>query len=133
MTDLIQLIYSSKPFGFDEATLNGILLVARRNNPRDAITGALICRQDLYLQLLEGPQEAVEARYTSIARDRRHVDVVKRVSRPVIERLFPNWAMRDDPARSWMWTAREINQGALDHAVPTEFIMVFTRLAAEVD
>ena len=63
LTDLIQLIYSSKPFGFDEATLSEILLTARRNNERDGITGALICRRDLYLQLLEGPQAAVEARY----------------------------------------------------------------------
>ena len=133
MTGLIQLIYWSKPFGFDEAALSGILLIARRNNPRDAITGALICRQDLYLQLLEGPQAAVEARYGSIALDPRHVDVVKRASRPVFERPFPNWAMRDDPARSWMWTAREINQGALDDEVPTEFILVFNRLAAEID
>jgi hypothetical protein len=133
VSDLIQLIYSSKPFGFDESTLSGILLIARRNNPRDSIAGALICRQDLYLQLLEGPHAAVEARYRSIARDGRHVEVVKRVSRPVTERLFPNWAMRDDPARSWMWTAAEIDQGALDRALPTEFISVFSRLAAEVD
>ncbi len=133
MTDLIQLIYSSKPFGFDEAALNGILSIARRNNPRDGITGALICRHDLYLQLLEGPQAAVEARYLSIARDDRHLDVVKRVSRPVTERMFPNWAMRDDPARSWMWTVSEIDQGALERAAPDEFIAVFTRLAAEID
>jgi hypothetical protein len=133
VTDLIQLIYSSKPFGFDEATLSGVLLIARRNNQQDAITGALICRQDLYLQLLEGPRAAVEVRYSSIARDRRHVEVVKRVSRPGTERLFPNWAMRDDPARSWMWTAAEIDQGALDRAAPAEFISVFTRLAAELD
>ncbi len=133
MADLIQLIYSSKPFGFDEAALNGILMIARWNNPRDAITGALICRQDLYLQLLEGPQDAVEARYRSIARDDRHLDVVKRVSRPVTERLFPKWAMRDDPARSWMWTASEIEQGALDRATPQEFITIFRRLAAELD
>ncbi len=133
MADLIQLIYSSKPFGFDDAVLNGILIIARRNNPRDAITGALICRRDLYLQLLEGPRDAVEARYGSIARDDRHLEIVKRVSRPVTERLFPNWAMRDDPARSWLWTAREIDQGALDRAVPDEFISVFTRLAAEID
>ena len=133
MTDLIQLIYSSKPFGFDEAALNGILITARRNNPRDAITGALICRRDLYLQLLEGPQAAVEARYSSIARDNRHLEVVKRVSRPVTKRLFPRWAMRDDPARSWMWTAMEIDQGVLDRAAADEFISVFTRLAAEVD
>ena len=132
MTELIQLIYSSRPFGFDEAALNGILLTARRNNPRDAITGALICRHDLYLQLLEGPRAAVEARYSSIARDDRHLDVVQRFSRPATERIFPNWAMRDDPARSWMWSATEIEQGALDRAGPAEFISVFTRLAAEV-
>ncbi len=132
MTDLIQMIYSSKPFGFDEAILNGILVTARRNNPRDSITGALICRHDLYLQLLEGPRAAVEARYGSIARDDRHLEVVKRVSRPVSERLFPNWAMRDDPARSWMWTAKQIEQGAVDRAVPADFIAVFSRLAAEI-
>jgi hypothetical protein len=133
VTDLIQLIYSSRAFGFDEAALNGILMIARRNNPRDGITGALICRHDLYLQLLEGPHAAVEARYSSIARDYRHADVVKRVSRRVTERLFPNWAMRDDPARSWMWTATEIAEGALDRAAPADFVSVFSRLAAELD
>jgi hypothetical protein len=133
VTDLIQLIYSSKPFGFDEAALNGILMISRGNNLRDGITGALICRHDLYLQLLEGPQSAVEARYRSISRDDRHLEIVKRVSAPVTERMFPRWAMRDDPARSWMWTARDVQQGALDRAVPAEFISVFRRLAAEVD
>ena len=133
MTDLIQLIYSSKPFGFDDAALNGILSIARRNNPREAITGALICRQDLYLQLLEGPQAAVDMRYVSIARDNRHLEVIKRASRTVTERLFPNWAMRDDPARSWMWTAEAVKLGALDRASPADFIAVFERLAAEVD
>lgn len=133
MTALIQLIYSSQPFGFDEAALNGILSAARRNNPRDSITGALICRRDLYLQLLEGPQGAVEARYQSIARDDRHLEVVRRVSRPVTDRMFPNWAMRDDPARSWMWVAREIDDGALDIAAPGDFIAVFQRLASEID
>jgi hypothetical protein len=132
VTDLIQLIYSSRPFGFDDAMLNGILLIARRNNPLDAITGALICRHDLYLQLLEGPKDAVEARYRRIVSDNRHVEVVKRVSRPVSERMFPNWAMRDDPARSWMWTAQEVQKGALDRATPADFVAVFSRLAAEV-
>ena len=132
-TDLIQLIYSSQPFGFDDGTLNGILLIARRNNPRDGITGALICRHDLYLQLLEGPEDAVEARYRSIARDDRHLEVVRRVSRRITERMFPNWAMRDDPARSWMWTAKDVDQGALDRATPDDFVAVFKRLATEID
>ncbi len=133
MTDLIQIIYSSKPFGFDDATLNGILSTARGNNLREAITGALICRHDLYLQLLEGPQATVDARYLSIARDDRHLNVVKRVSRVVSERMFPKWAMRDDPARSWMWTAQEINEGALDRAAPADFTSIFSRLANEIE
>jgi hypothetical protein len=133
VTDLIQIIYSSKPFGFDDATLNGILSTARGNNLREAITGALICRHDLYLQLLEGPQATVDARYLSIARDDRHLNVVKRVSRVVSERMFPKWAMRDDPARSWMWTAQEINEGALDRAAPADFTSIFSRLANEIE
>jgi hypothetical protein len=32
-----------------------------------------------------------------------------------------------------MWTAKEIEQGALDRAVPSDFISIFSRLAAEVD
>jgi hypothetical protein len=75
----------------------------------------------------------VEARYSSIVRDDRHLEVVKRVSRPVSERLFPKWAMRDDPARSWMWTAQEIAEGALDRADPEAFISIFKRLSAEID
>ena len=51
---LMQLIYTSRPFGFDDATLTGILVTARHNNPRLDITGALICRADIYLQLLKG-------------------------------------------------------------------------------
>ena len=42
-----QLIYMSEPFEFDTSILAGILADARRNNRRDAITGALICRQDI--------------------------------------------------------------------------------------
>jgi hypothetical protein len=37
----MQLIYASRPFGYDELTLVGILASARRNNERDGITGAL--------------------------------------------------------------------------------------------
>lgn len=51
--DMKQLIYRSQPFGFDRAMLAGILMGARRNNTRDDITGALIVRHDMYLQLIE--------------------------------------------------------------------------------
>ncbi len=131
MTDMIQLIYASRPFGFDESTLNGILISARYYNERDDITGALVCRPDIYLQLLEGPQALVEAAFVRIARDNRHLEVRKRYVAPVTERLFPAWAMRDDPARSWMWSPAEIAAGAIDRASRAELLGVFARLAAE--
>ena len=55
--DLYRVIYTSRPFGFDAGMLNGILVDARRMNTRDGITGALICRADIYVQLLEGSEE----------------------------------------------------------------------------
>jgi hypothetical protein len=128
---LTQLVYASRPFGFDAAMLNGILSDARRLNPPNDVTGALICRADLYLQLLEGPEDAVEATFARIARDDRHLEVQRLVSRPIAQRLFPDWAMRDDPARSWMWTQQEVDNGALERATEAEVVAVFERLAAE--
>ncbi len=128
---LIQLVYASRPFGFDQATLNSILIEARRLNPENDVTGALICRADLYLQLLEGPSEAVEATFARITKDDRHVEVQHLVSRPIETRLFPDWAMRDDPARSWMWTQAEVDNGALGRATEAEIVAVFERLAGE--
>ncbi len=128
---LIQLVYASKPFGFDAAILNGILSEARRLNPENDVTGALICRADLYLQLLEGPKDAVEATYARIARDDRHVEVEQLVTRRIDSRLFPDWAMRDDPARSWMWTPAEVENGAIARATAAEIVAVFERLAKE--
>ncbi len=128
---LVQLVYTSRPFGFDGTILNGILVTARRLNARDGITGALICRADVYLQLLEGPEDALAACYARIARDDRHVDVVERLRRPIDERMFPAWAMRDDPARSWMWSQREVENDAADRASEDDYLTIFKRLAAE--
>ena len=128
---LTQLIYWSQPFGFDDAMLGGILIQARRNNARDGLTGALICRHDLYMQLLEGPDAAVEATFARIGKDNRHLAVRLLSRAPVAERMFPHWTMRDDPARSWLWTAAEVNEGVLDRATPAEVRAVFERRATD--
>jgi len=129
---LVQLIYASRPFGFDDAMLNGILIDARRCNQRDDITGALVCRADLYLQYLEGPEPAVAAAFTRIAGDDRHLEVTRLVWAPITTRLFPTWAMLDDPARSWMWTQEEVADGAVTRASAAEIVAVFARIAEEV-
>ncbi|WP_199797780.1 BLUF domain-containing protein [Porphyrobacter sp. TH134] len=125
-----RLIYRSQPFGFDTAMLAGILSAARRNNPRYGITGALICRHDLYLQLIEGPTEAVDALYAVICEDDRHFDVRLLLSEAMGERLFPNWAMLDDTAPSQFWSAQDVASGALEMATPDELRAPFVRLSA---
>jgi Sensors of blue-light using FAD len=129
---LMQLIYASTPFGFDDPTLNQILSVAKRNNLRDGITGALICRADFYLQMLEGPRGAVTSAFHRILRDDRHLDVVLICSGDVSIRMFADWSMKDDPARSWMWTQDEIAGGAIDAASEEDVRAVFTRVRAEI-
>jgi Sensors of blue-light using FAD len=128
---LMQLIYASTPFGFDDPTLNQILSVARRNNLRDGITGSLICRADVFLQMLEGPRAAVTAAFHRILRDDRHLDVVLIGCGDAKARMFPEWHMRDDPARSWMWTQEQIAEGAIEAASEEDVRAVFTRLMRE--
>jgi hypothetical protein len=111
--------------------LAGILLDARQANTRDGITGALICRRDIYLQMLEGPAPAVKAAYGRIRRDDRHVEVRLHVSDPAEERLFAEWAMMHDPAQSLAWTPQEIAGDLLDRVGPAEVRKVFETLAAQ--
>ena len=131
---LIQLTSATRPFGFDSASLAGILVAARRCNARDGITGALICRNDLYLQLLEGPSDEVESAYRRIRRDDRHVEV-RLLTRHVVAddaRLFGRWAMHDDPAASWIWTRDQVDDGAVERASVDEVMAVFNRLSGEL-
>lgn len=126
---LERLVYASQPFGFESATLNAILFEARNLNAKNDVTGALICRADLYLQLLEGPPKALTATYGRILRDDRHVDVRELLRGPMEGRLFPGWAMLDDPAQSWFWSQEEVEAGALDRASADEILAAFARVA----
>ena len=125
----MQIIYASQPFGFDGATLNSILNEARRCNSRDGITGALVCRHDIYVQLLEGSSEAVNATFMRICGDDRHAGVKKLVSRRVSDRFFGKWAMLHDPEISIIWNQRQIKDGILDRIPQSEIIGMFRSIS----
>ncbi len=125
---VFRAIYTSQPFGFDEGILGGILLDARRANLRDGVTGALICRADIYLQWLEGPEDLVRATLARIKRDDRHLEVTLHVAELVPERMFGQWAMLHDPAATWIWTQKEVADGAAERATPEEITGFFLRL-----
>ena len=121
-------IYSSLPFGFDDGTLYGILAHARQANPRVGITGALICREDVYLQLLEGPEDAVKNALDRIKRDDRHVDVKVRSEKTMSGRMFGKWAMLDDPAATWIWSRCDVRDAAIERTTEAEVEGFFERL-----
>ena len=129
---LSRVIYSSRPFGFDTGVLNGILADARRANRRDDITGALICRADLYLQWLEGPEDRLRATMARIRRDDRHVEVIQHVATHPDDRVFARWEMLHDPAATWIWTQAEVRTGARERATPEEVTGFFLTLRAKV-
>lgn len=131
--DLFRTIYTSRPFGYDEGILNGILMDARRANIRDGITGALICRADIYLQWLEGPEDKVRQALARITRDDRHLEVKVHVAEHAPARVFGDWAMLHDPAATWIWSQREVADDAVERATPDEVRGFFLRLRDEID
>ncbi|MEE4203170.1 MAG: BLUF domain-containing protein [Halieaceae bacterium] len=85
---MIQLIYSSvsclKEAG--ENIEHGVTRVISQsfiNNKRRGVTGILLHANGLFLQLLEGPDAAIEEAMGYIARDQRHKDVCVISKRPV--------------------------------------------------
>ena len=125
---LFRLIYYSQPFGYDQTILNGILVDAKNYNSKNDITGALICRDDIFLQLLEGPKSNIVTTYTKILNDDRHLDVNLLVEEFCESRIFPQWHMKDDPARSWFWTKEQISSGILKTLSTNEVIEAFKKV-----
>ena len=129
---LSRLIYCSQPFGYDQPMLNGILADARTYHPKNHITGALICREDIFLQLLEGPEDKLLLTYDKILNDDRHLDIELLVKELCDDRLFPSWSMKDDPAKTWFWTKDEIDAGVLTTVSKTDLLEVFDRVASSI-
>ena len=130
--DIFRLIYKSIPFGYDTAILNGILSDAITYNSKNDITGALICREDVYLQLLEGPELKVNNTFQKILGDDRHLEVELLIKEHCNKRIFPKWKMKDDPARSWFWNKEEIQKGIFSTIDRDTIIEVFEKISNEI-
>lgn len=65
------------------------------NNEAREITGVLLTGGGIFLQILEGPPEAIDEVYASITADDRHQDVLLLSAQVDVKtRLFPDWAMK---------------------------------------
>lgn len=80
------------------ADINAILTSSRRNNARDALTGALIYNGHNFMQLLEGPADRVDACLAVIRDDSRHSGMIEIRRRAIDRRDFADWAILYEPA-----------------------------------
>jgi hypothetical protein len=94
---MFQLMYASTAaWTMDRGDLNDILDVSRANNRRLGVTGLLLHLDHGFLQVLEGPKDAVLAVFDQIDRDHRHIGVRILIQQEVPERLFGEWSMGFD-------------------------------------
>ena len=91
---MIRLIYiSTARTILSQAALDEILRVSRRNNAAVAVTGLLIVGGRRFLQVLEGPSDAVMQTYHRIHADERHFAAVVLSNKPIAARTFGGWSM----------------------------------------
>ena len=88
------------------AEIDQILAASRRNNGLVGLTGALMFSSGFFGQVLEGPQDAIEATFERIQQDPRHGDVSLLEFAEVANRAFGDWSMAfvggaDDAFADW--------------------------------
>lgn len=83
---MLQLVYISS--AVDKPSSADILAASRRNNARDGITRLLYGDGVRFMQVLEGPDDKVEAADARIKGDQRHRAAVVLFRRAIEEREF---------------------------------------------
>jgi hypothetical protein len=123
---MYQLIYASaavKPFTPDELTT--LLEKSREKNSKVGITGLLLYHTGSFLQVLEGPEEAVNACFKGIESDPRHTNVKVLLRDGVETPEFDEWSMGFvDSAKS-----AEMLEGFLDYNTETDAALLDDGLA----
>ncbi|CAG1016769.1 Blue light- and temperature-regulated antirepressor BluF [Burkholderiaceae bacterium] len=91
---LVRLIYASRaaaPMNAEE--LATLMKGARSYNAHAGITGVLVYSDGIFLQLIEGGRDAINALYKRIVCDERHHHVTLLSYDELAERRFAGWAM----------------------------------------
>ncbi|MCB0319156.1 MAG: BLUF domain-containing protein [Bdellovibrionales bacterium] len=91
---LYLLIYLSRSsVDFSKTQLVDLCAAAASNNQTVEVTGLLLCIGNKFLQVLEGPKEAVTRLYKKIRKDDRHTQCNILFEGQTSQRLFEQWSM----------------------------------------
>ena len=132
MPGLHRLLYVSRRAlvaGDADLEIGQIVHTSIHNNRHVAVTGLLLCHEDWFIQVLEGPADAVKETFDRIGRDPRHCDVKKLSFAKATGRLFADWDMcarrftdLEDPAQA---TAR-LSPASMD---PVKLMALLVQIA----
>jgi hypothetical protein len=91
---LVRLLYASRAVGkIDCGAVQNIMQKSHAYNPSNGVTGILCHSEKVYMQVLEGGRDAINALYAKILRDARHTDVVLLHYEEISERHYAGWTM----------------------------------------
>lgn len=91
---LVRLLYASHAVADATAELvHDIMQQSHAHNPRNGITGILCHSERVFMQVLEGGREPVNALYAKILHDPRHSDVILLHYEEINERRYAGWTM----------------------------------------
>lgn len=95
MFQLVYLSFAEDDFNAEdpERGIDNILQVARQYNADHGVTGMLLYKGGVFLQILEGPRDQIETLYGKICMDLRHFGHKVLVKQDAQERIFPEWTM----------------------------------------
>ena len=65
-----------------------------KNNTRDGLTGVLFCFNNIFYQILEGPEDALNRCYARILKDSRHTNIFCIEVENIATRQYGDWAMK---------------------------------------
>ena len=132
MSQLFSLLYASKSnidIYSNMDALDEITNTSKTNNSKVGISGALLFCGNSFIQVLEGPEEAVRETYARIENDNRHEGCIILNEGPIEARQFAQWDMAstvkkpDEAGISDIYTGHEFDPSVL----PPEVAMVMLK------
>lgn len=91
---LVRLLYASRALASAKCdVIQSIMQQSHANNPQQGITGILCHTDQVFMQVLEGGRDKVNALYAKILHDPRHTEVILLHYEEINERRYAGWTM----------------------------------------
>lgn len=131
MARLHRMLYASTATNRADSLLGiaTILGESQRNNARRDLTGALAAHRGRFIQVIEGPADAIDGLLDRLRRDPRHRDLQVLDRAPVESRSFEGWSMASARVTPTVETLLDRMIDGLD-ACPSETIEALRAAAA---